>query len=241
MEQEKAALSDLQPEDTVAAEIEKSFSYDGYQVVRRELFSHLREPAVTIRKDSTTFNTACINGLEDAVYIHFMLNKDKKILAIRKCEEDDKDAVRWCIAKPDKRRSRKITGKGFSELIYDLMGWDNDNRYKILGHRITFEGETIYVFILGSAEVFYNKKRVGKVNENATAEEIKELEEAAKKQEEAAKKVEAFNQERILSTFGMPVQEHEEALDIDIRDGFANINFKGMTPEHGMSDHPVLG
>lgn len=149
--------------------------------------------------------------------------------------------MRWCIAKPDKRRSRKITGKGFSELIYDLMGWDNDNRYKILGHRITFEGETIYVFILGSAEVFYNKKRIGKAEENATSEEIKKIEEETKRQEEAVRKVEAFNQERILSTFGMPVQEHEEALDIDIRDGFANINIKGMAPEHGSSDRPVRG
>lgn len=41
-------------------------SYDGYQIARREMFAHLREPAVTIRKDSTIFNTSCINGLEDA-------------------------------------------------------------------------------------------------------------------------------------------------------------------------------
>ena len=28
------------------------------------LFAHLREPAVVIRRDSVTFNTACIAGLE---------------------------------------------------------------------------------------------------------------------------------------------------------------------------------
>lgn len=231
MEQDMAVLNDLQPEDPVALEIEKKFSYDGYQVIRRELFAHLREPAVTIRRDSTTFNTACINGLEDAVYINFMLNKEKGILAIRKCGEDDKDAVRWCIAKPDKRRSRKITGKGFSELIYDMMGWDQNNRYKIMGHRITFEGETIYVFLLSEADIFLNKKRVKKTDENMTAEEARELEEEAKKLEEEAKKVEAFNRERILSTYGMPVKEHSEVLDIDIRDGFANINFNGLATE----------
>ena len=36
-----------------------------YQVVRKELFAHLRDPAIVIRKDSITFNTACITGLED--------------------------------------------------------------------------------------------------------------------------------------------------------------------------------
>lgn len=239
MEQNKVVLSDLQPEDAEAAEIEKSFSYDGYQVLREELFANIRKPAVTIRKDSTTFNTACINGLEDAVYINFMLNKEKKILAIRKCGEDDKDAVRWCIAKPDKRKSRKITGKGFSALIYDLMGWDENNRYKIIGHRINFEGETIYVFILQKAQVFYTKKKIKKADENTTTEELREIEEATKKEEEEARKVAAFNQERILSTFGVPVEEHDEALNIDIKDGFANINFNGLTSEHSSNEHLV--
>ena len=49
-------------------ELERTFSYDGYQVVRKELFAHLRDPAIVIRNDSITFNTACITGLENVVY-----------------------------------------------------------------------------------------------------------------------------------------------------------------------------
>ena len=30
-------------------EIEQTFDYDGYQVTRRELFAHLRDPAIIIR------------------------------------------------------------------------------------------------------------------------------------------------------------------------------------------------
>lgn len=56
--------------DARAEELESAFSYDGYQVVRKELFAHLRDPAIVIRKDSITFNTACITGLEDVVYVH---------------------------------------------------------------------------------------------------------------------------------------------------------------------------
>lgn len=54
--------------DARAEELQSTFSYDGYQVVRKELFAHLRDPAIVIRKDSITFNTACITGLEDVVY-----------------------------------------------------------------------------------------------------------------------------------------------------------------------------
>lgn len=88
--------------DQKALELAQDFSYDGYQVVRRELFAHLREPAVVIRRDSVTFNTACIAGLEDAVYIQILVNQDNKRMVVRKCEENDKDALRWCIEKPDK-------------------------------------------------------------------------------------------------------------------------------------------
>ena len=134
--------------DAKAEELESTFSYDGYQVVRKELFAHLRDPAIVIRKDSITFNTACISGLEDVVYVHVMFNSDLKRIVVRGCDENDKDALRWCIAKPDKRKSRKMSCKPFSELVYNEMGWDSDCRYKILGYRINFEGETLYVFDL---------------------------------------------------------------------------------------------
>ena len=134
--------------DQKAIELAEDFSYDGYQVVRRELFAHLREPAVVIRRDSVTFNTACIAGLEDAVYIQILVNQENKRMVVRKCKENDKDALRWCVAKPDKRKSRKMTNKIFSAMMYEMMGWNLDCRYKILGHKISFEGETIYVFDL---------------------------------------------------------------------------------------------
>ena len=55
--QENSGEQMLRDMDEVAVEIERTFSYDGYQVCRKEMFAHLRDPAVTIRKDSITFNT----------------------------------------------------------------------------------------------------------------------------------------------------------------------------------------
>ena len=80
--------------DARAEELESAFSYDGYQVVRKELFAHLRDPAIVIRKDSITFNTACITGLENVVYVHVMFNNDLKRIVVRGCDENDKEAGR---------------------------------------------------------------------------------------------------------------------------------------------------
>ena len=40
--------------DARAEELESTFSYDGYQVVRKELFAHLRDPAIVITASHLT-------------------------------------------------------------------------------------------------------------------------------------------------------------------------------------------
>ena len=217
--------------DQKALELAQDFSYDGYQVVRRELFSHLREPAVVIRRDSVTFNTACIAGLEDAVYIQILVNQDNKRMVVRKCEENDKDALRWCIEKPDKRKSRKMSNKLFSAMMYDMMGWNTDCRYKILGHKITHEDETMYIFDLLETEIFMDTKRKKKANPDSV-EKKEELVTAEtdqtpeQNQEEIAAKV-ARKLNRIpfypkdwKDSFGLSVEEHKKALETNLTDGY---------------------
>lgn len=57
-----------------------------------------------------------------------MFNNDLKRIVVRGCDENDKDALRWCIAKPDKRKSRKMSYKSFAELVYKEMDWDSECR-----------------------------------------------------------------------------------------------------------------
>ena len=210
----------------------EDFSYEGYQVVRRELFAHLREPAVVIRRDSVTFNTACIAGLEDAVYIQILVNQDNKRMVVRKCEENDKDALRWCVAKPDKRKSRKMTNKIFSAMMYEMMGWNLDCRYKILGHKITFEDETIYVFDLMETEIFLDikgKKAKKDTESQSTTENASNIEETASSDTDNERSAEEIKRKNRIpfypkewkDSFGLPVEEHRKALEINMLDGYA--------------------
>lgn len=222
--------------DQKAIELAKDFSYDGYQVVRRELFAHLREPAVVIRRDSVTFNTACISGLEDAVYIQILVNQDNKKMVVRKCEENDKDALRWCIAKPDKRKSRKMSNRIFSAMMYEMMGWDLDCRYKILGHKITYEDETIYVFDLQETEIYLDIKgnRAKKSTESLSETKNTDVSgdnitQSTENGEASAEEVKRKNRipfypKEWKDSFGLPVEEHKKALEINILDGYAEFS-----------------
>ena len=198
--------------DAKAEELESTFSYDGYQVVRKELFAHLRDPAIVIRKDSITFNTACISVLEDVVYVHVMFNSDLKRIVVRGYDENDKDALRWCIAKPDKRKSRKMSCKPFSELVYNEMGWDSDCRYKILGYRINFEGETLYVFDLLVPEIFHEGQKRKKGESAPQSEETKPVNTRK-----------GFYPDDIAGTFGVPVEEHLKESEVKQIDGYVSM------------------
>lgn len=102
-------LSKEEREEAARIAAEAGFSFEGYQVVRREFFSHKFDPTLTIKGNSIIFNNACISRLEDVVYVQVLVNPTTEKLVIRPCEEGSRDAVRWCIAKNDTRKSRQIT------------------------------------------------------------------------------------------------------------------------------------
>ena len=168
--------------------------------------------------------------LNDAVYIQILVNQDNKRMVVRKCEENDKDALRWCIEKPDKRKSRKMSNKLFSAMMYDMMGWDMDCRYKILGYKITHEDETMYIFDLTETEIFMDTKRKKKVK--AEAAEKNEAVAATTNQtsEQKAEEVTAkvarklnripFYPKDWQNSFGLPVAEHKKALETNLADGY---------------------
>ena len=204
-------------------QLEDEFSYEGYKYVRGELFANLREPAITIRNGNITFNTACINGLEDVVYVNLMINEDLKRLVVKGCTENEKDALRWCVAKPDKRKSRKMTCPDFTKLVYDMMGWENFYRYKIIGYKIEVDGETLYVFDLTVHKIFREttKNKTGEIS-------------GEKSVESSTNDRKGFYPQDIANTFGISVEEHEKMLKTEESlDGFVSIGvLSGRIGEH---------
>ena len=117
-------LSKQEREEAARIAAEAGFSFDGYQVVRREFFSHKFDPTLTIRSNGIIFNNACISKMDEVVYVQVLINPDTGKLVVRPCDEGARDAVRWCVAREDKRKSRQISYSMFTAKLYDLMGWE---------------------------------------------------------------------------------------------------------------------
>ena len=158
-------------------------------------------------------------------YVHVMFNNDLKRIVVRGCDENDKDALRWCVAKPDKRKSRKMSCKPFATLVYQKMGWDSECRYKMLGYRITFEGETLYVFDLLVPEIFHEGQR----KKNA----VDSQDNAASTKPVNSRK--GFYLDDIVGTFGVPVEEHRKESEVKQMDGYVSMGILTgkIAPEAG--------
>ena len=231
---EQINLLDVSEQETRRKELEEEFSYEGYKYVRSEFFANLREPAITIRDGSITFNTACINGLEDVVYVNAMVHEGLKRIVVKGCNENDKDALRWCVAKPDKRKSRKMNCPGFTDLVFQMMNWEKGFRYKIMGYKIEFEGEILYVFDLTVFKMYHETKKDKNVSEaDETDQSVKKS--AKKKQDRKG-----FYPDDIAGSFGIPVEEHDREKQVLNLNGYVSvgaitgnvaINSKGTTEE----------
>lgn len=211
------------------AELEQEYSPDDYKVIRKELFAHLRDPAVSIRDGSMTFNTACIRGLEGVVFIELQISEHLGKLTAKPCDENDKNALRWCIAKDGVRKSRIMNCKPFTDLIYKTMGWDKGIRYKMLGYLITYEGKQLYVFDLKVPEQFDIRRR-----KQVLVEPEDVVEETTEKAIEESLPMtnprKGFYSEEIANSFGPTVAEYNQQMVITEEDGFVSI---GMLTDNG--------
>ena len=191
-------------------EVDDTFSLDKFQVVRREFFSHISEPSITFSNYKIGLNSACIKRLPQIEYIQFLVNRQTRKLAIRPCLESDLHSFQWCTTSGGKRKPRQVTGKIFFMKLFDMMGWNPNYRYKILGKLIRANGEYLFVFDLTATEVY---QRVVK--------------EGAKPKTSRTPVFPAEWQDQ----FGIPYEEHRKSLQINVFDNYAVYGIKNQETE----------
>lgn len=187
-------------------EEDPSFTYKGMQIVRGEYFTHMNEPAVTFVNSQVYVNTACIRKAPNVEYIQILINPNEKKMAIRPSTEDVKDSFCW----KTKRGAPKHVGCPILfAMLVDLLGWDPECRYKIIGKRIKSEGEYLFSFNLDNRQMF---KPTIYIDENG--EERKKV-----------SRTPIYNDDW-KNQFGLPVDEHQRAFQVNIFDGYAVFGIK---------------
>lgn len=182
-----------------------AFSYDGYQVVRGEFFAHVYEPSITFSNCRVALNKACLLRLPDVNYVQILVNPEEKKLAVRPSSEDEKDSFLWCTTKGTNRKPKQITCRMFFAKVIQLMDWNPDYRYKLLGKLIQSGNEHLFIFDLTSTEI-YQRLLIdgGKPKTSRTPVFPAEWQ----------------------NQFGLPVEEHRRMLQVNIFEGYTVFGIK---------------
>ena len=189
-------------------ELRDDFDFDGYQVVRREFFAHTFEPSITFNNYKVYVNAACLNKFPHADCVQLLINRESRILALRPCTEFERDAFAWCNTSGGKRKPRQVTGKFFFAKLFELMDWNIDYRYKLLGKVIHANDEYLIAFDLNASEIY---QRIAKDGGKPKTARTPVFPAGWKDQ------------------FGLPYHEHQKSLQINIFDGHAIYGIKDNT------------
>ena len=198
--EEQNATPALSDNDTLI-ELGDDFDIGDFQVVRREFFAHISEPQITFNDCKFYVNAACLSKFPNIEYVQVLVNRNSKILALRPCNEGDRDSFVWCsVTSNGKRKPRPTTCRLFFAKVFSLMDWNPDHRYKLLGKLIHANGQYLIAFDLNSTEVFQRTFEEGKKPKTSRTPVF-----PASWQNQ----------------FGLPYAEHKQSMQINIFDGYA--------------------
>ncbi len=191
---------------------------DEYEVTRPEFLAQTREPSFIFNDGKISVNTACVRRLPDVEYVQLLINRKKQKLAVRVSREEDIFSIPWAKTKNGKRFPRVITGRMFFMKVCDMMGWNPEYRYKIVGKLVKANHELLFLFDLTARQIF--DRTIG--------------EDGKRK----ASRKPVFPEEW-KNQFGIPFSEHKKALQVSLFDGYTVFSVKDTKneePEGGKVD-----
>ena len=141
------------------AELERTFRFEDYNAIRKEMHAGLHDASVIIREKSITFNQPCIGNLDGVSYVQIYFSETLGRLAIKPVSKNTPHAMHWCSEGKSGRKPRTVNCPDLTKLFRDTMGWQKGIRYKVLGYLIEVDGEMVYVFDFKYAKMYRERYR----------------------------------------------------------------------------------
>lgn len=136
------------------------FDLEGFEKVDSQLMMNKSYPTVWFKYNQMFFNTSCLQKMNKTGYIELLFEPYEWLLAIRSCEPNHPNAIRWAAEKDGVLRPAPRSCSGFASVLFDSLGWDTRFKYKIVGVRREKKKDAIVIFSLEDAEPMTLQKTV---------------------------------------------------------------------------------
>ncbi len=208
------------------------FDLRGYEIARVQYFQSKDDMSLTFSINEIQFARTCVSKLNSPSTIELLFDPINHLLAIRPVPREDRHAIVWATICSDRVRLRKVTGTAFLPVLYEILGWNKEHRYRVRGVRRQRDDETILMFDLHEIEMF-----IPITTDPETGAQVKQpfdiFDEETKPMTSRGKKSLLAYPAQWANGFGTGVYQHEQAREVVAfdRDGKWGVSQPG-TPYH---------
>lgn len=127
-------------------------------------------------------------------HVELLLNSVERCIAIRPCDKNNPNAIRWGRLKEGRWCASTLGCRGLAKTLFDIMEWDEDLRYRFRGQFLEQGDNKMMLFAFDEPEMIKVEEIVLPPKENTEEDEG----------ETVKKKIYIFPPEW-AGTFGQPI------------------------------------
>ena len=173
----QTAYSDIEKIPSAPLEIKAQsgdFDFRGYEIARGQFFDTANKIGVSFTSDSITFTTEAIRKFNNASLVELLIHPTKKLFAVRPCQKDNRNAVKWIKIRNENIAPRTISGAAYLPTLFKLLGWNTNHKHRIMGVCRQRENDIVLIFNLKDTEIILPAGAVPQENDEH-ADNIKPL------------------------------------------------------------------
>ena len=144
------------------------FDLRGYEIARGQFFDVKDRITVTFTDDQVSFNKTAIRKL-DCEFVELLVHPEKKMLAVRCCCKEEKNAVQWAKPSDGEYRLRLIKGTAFMPTVYEILSWNRQCKYRVIGNFVEKDGESAIFFDLKETKIIVPERMLRSGDEGKEA------------------------------------------------------------------------
>lgn len=152
-----AVQEEVEPETTVTPEL-GSVDLRGFEIVRGQFFESNRTCAVTLCSTTIKFTVCSLQKLNNCRQVEFLFDPIRKLLVVRPTNKSNRNAIGWLSYDGKKHHPRKLSGRAYLPVIYELMGWNVDWPYYVQGECLGNDENALLVFDMNDAEAVIRQR-----------------------------------------------------------------------------------
>ena len=181
------------------------FDLRGFEVTRSEFFDTRNQPSLSFNNKKLLLSKVCVKKFGAKNFVEMLINPIEKKFAVRVTHRENRQGVICSKLSEKVYRPREIPAAAFYDSVFEIFGWNTENKYKIIGTLYEQDNEVVYIFSAEDSEAFIKSYMVP-IHDNLEGGES-----TVRPLTQSGKRIRAIPQQW-TETFGTEYYAHERTL-----------------------------